>query len=88
MLKFVSALFKPEIFVVRADSFQEYEILDWTKLEAFADNKLNVSEMVISVFDKEENMLVTRIFFFSQNVFKSPSPLEAILSQDFCGEGF
>ena len=31
------------------------KILDWTKLKAFADNKLNVAEMVTSVIDRIEN---------------------------------
>ena len=27
------------------------KILDWSKLKAFADDKLNVTKMIISVFD-------------------------------------
>ena len=52
------------------------KILDVTKLKAFADDKIKVAQMTISVFDKvktlweKEKMLVTRIFSFSYNVLK------------------
>ena len=45
-------------------------------LKAFADDKINVSQIMISVFDRVENivvmekMLVTSIFTFSHNIFK------------------
>ena len=32
-------------------------MLDWTKLKAFADNKLDVSKMMISVYDWAENIV-------------------------------
>ena len=31
------------------------KFLDWTKLKAFADDKVNVAEMMISLFDRIEN---------------------------------
>ena len=31
------------------------KILDMTKLKAFADDKLNIAEMMISIFDRVEN---------------------------------
>ena len=31
------------------------KFLDMSKLKAFADNKLNVAEMTVFLFDKEEN---------------------------------
>ena len=34
--------------------FPHHKILDQTKLKAFADNKLNVTKMIISVFDRVE----------------------------------
>ena len=37
--------------------FPHDKILDWTKLKAFADYKLNVTKMVISVFDRVENIV-------------------------------
>ena len=40
-------------------------ILDWTKLKAFADDKLKVARMMISLFDRVEDIAVTSIFFFS-----------------------
>ena len=52
-------------------------ILDCTKLKAFADVKLNDAKMMISLFYRVENivgkekMLVTSIFSFSLNVFQS-----------------
>ena len=45
-------------------------------IQGIADNKYNVAQMMISVFDRVETswekkkMLVTSIFFFSHNVFK------------------
>ena len=30
--------------------------LDWSKLEAFAENKLNVAEITMSVFDSDKNI--------------------------------
>ena len=72
--------------------FPHNKILDLTKLKAFADDKLNVTKMVISVFDRVENMVgrgeiaCTRNFSFSHNVFKR------LLSQrrqkvSLCGNG-
>ena len=52
-------------------------ILDLTKLIALADDKINVTHVIISLFDSVENiavkkkMLVTSIFFFSQ-CFRKP----------------
>ena len=51
------------------------KILDWTKLKAFADDKLKTASMMISLYDRAENivregeMLVNSIFSFSYNVF-------------------
>ena len=48
----------------------------WTKLKAFADDKLDVTKMIISVYDKVENSVgkgeiaCTSNFSFSNNVFK------------------
>ena len=66
--------------------------LDQTKLKAFADDKLDVTKMVIYVFDRIENIVgngeiaCTSNFFFSHNVFKR------LLSQtrrkvSLCGNG-
>ena len=32
-----------------------HKILDMTKLKAFADNKLNIAKMMISLFERAEN---------------------------------
>ena len=72
--------------------FPHDKILDLTKLKAFADEKLNVSKMIISVFDRVENIVgkgeiaCTSNFSFSHNVFKR------LLSQrrqkvPLCGNG-
>ena len=51
------------------------KIFDQTKLIAFADNKLNVTKLIFSVFDKVENIVgkgeiaCTSNFSFSHNVF-------------------
>ena len=37
--------------------FPHGKILDQTKLKAFADDKLNVTKMIISVFDRIENIV-------------------------------
>ena len=68
------------------------KILDQTKLKAFADDKLNVINMIISVFDRVENIVgkgeiaCTSNFSFSHNVFNR------LLSQthqkvSLCGNG-
>ena len=31
--------------------------MDWTKLKAFADDKLNEAEMITSVFDRKGNIV-------------------------------
>ena len=37
--------------------FPHNKILDQTKLKAFGDNKLNVTKMIISAFDRVENIV-------------------------------
>ena len=50
--------------------------LDQTKLKAFAEDKLNVTKMIVSMFDRIENIVgkgeiaCTSNFSFSHNVFK------------------
>ena len=72
--------------------FPHDKISDQTKLKAFADNKLNVTKMIISVFDRVQNMVgkgeiaCTSNFSFSHLVFKG------LLSQRrqkvlLCGNG-
>ena len=57
--------------------FPNDKILDQTKLKAFADDKLNVTKMIISVFDRVENIVgkgeiaCTSNFSFSLDVFKN-----------------
>ena len=53
------------------------KISDWSKLKAFADDKLDVVKVMISLFDRVEftvgkgENLVTSIFSFSHSVFQS-----------------
>ena len=72
--------------------FPHDKILDQTKLKAFADEKLNVTKMIISVFDRVEKIVgkgeiaCTSNFSFSHNVF------ERLFSQthqkvSLCGNG-
>ena len=57
--------------------FPHDKILDQTKLTAFAGDKLNITKMIISVFDRVEKIVgkgeiaCTSNFSFSHNVFKS-----------------
>ena len=39
------------------NSLPNDQILDVTKLKAFADDKINVAQMLLSVFDKIENVV-------------------------------
>ena len=62
--------------MVSDSPFPPNKILDQTKLKAFADDKLNVTKMIISVVDRVENIVGKREiacksnFSFSHNVFK------------------
>ena len=53
------------------------KILALTKLKVFADDKFNVAEEMNAVFDskdiveKEKMLLVTSVFSFTHNLFKS-----------------
>ena len=62
------------------NSFPCDKILDQTKLKAFADDKLDVTKMIISVIDRVENIVekgeiaCTSNFSFSHKVFKRLVP--------------
>ena len=72
--------------------FPHDKVLDQTKLKAFADNKLNVTEMIISVFDRVENIVgkrenaYTSNFSFSHNVLKR-LPSQRRQKVSVCGNG-
>ena len=40
-----------------SNSLPNNKILDWSKLKAFADNKIKVAKMMISVFNRVENIV-------------------------------
>ena len=82
----------PQIVYQPFNPFPHDKILDQTKLKAFADDKLNVTKMIIPVFDIVENIVgkgeiaCTSNFSLSQNIFKR------LLSQtrqkvSLCGNG-
>ena len=56
--------------------FTKWQNLDWSKLKACADDKINITENLKYVFERQktmwekEKMLGTSIFLFSLNVFK------------------
>ena len=58
------------------NSLPNNKILDWSKLKAFADDNINMTQKLKYVLERLENIVgkgenaVTSIFFFSHNVFK------------------
>ena len=87
---FSNNVFNRPLFQV--NPFPHDKILDQTKLIAFVDDKLNVTKMIISAFDRVENIVgrgeiaCTSNFSFSHNDFKR------LLSQtrqkvSLCGNG-
>ena len=59
-------------------ALEENKILDWSKLKAFADSKINVNEKLKFGLQKEENFIGkgenndNQHFLLFYNVFKSP----------------
>ena len=45
------------IFIICINSLPNDKILDWSKLKAFADDKINVLKMMIFIFDRIENIV-------------------------------
>ena len=64
------------VILKRVNPFPNDKILDQTKLKAYADDKLNITKMMISVFDRVENIVekgeiaCESNFSFSHNVLK------------------
>ena len=52
------------------NSLPKDKFLDWTKLKAYADNNINVTEKLKFVLGRVENIGKRRNFSFSHNVFK------------------
>ena len=62
------------------------KISDWSKLKAFADDKLNVTQNIKVVFHRIEN-IVRKEENAGYNVFKRPfSPVRQ--KSSLCGKGF
>ena len=67
-----------DLCTVAFDPLPNNNILDVSKMEAFADDKLKVARLMISLFDsegnivgKEENTGYQNFLFFPCSVFKS-----------------
>ena len=43
------------MFLLSLKSLPKRKILDWSKLKVFADDKMNIAQMMISAFDSVEN---------------------------------
>ena len=69
-------IFSMNISTITFNPFPHKKILDQAKLKAFADNKLNVTKLIISVCDRIENIVgkgeiaCTSNFSFAHNVLK------------------
>ena len=60
----------------------DYKILDRTKLKAFADDKLNVTKMIIFVFNRAENIVGKE-----KLLVQAISPFPTIFSKGFFPRG-
>ena len=60
------------------NSFPHDKIMDQTKLKAFADDKLNVTKMIVSVFDRVENIVEKE-----KLLVQAISPFSTIFSKGF-----
>ena len=56
MRKITNSLFATIIPLFGLKPLPDDKILDQTKYKAFADDKLNITKMIISVFDKVVNI--------------------------------
>ena len=64
--------------------FPHNKILDQTKLKAFADDKVNVAKMIISVFDRVENIVGKGEIACTRNCLCKQFPLfSTMLSKGF-----
>ena len=58
--------------LMKLSSVPNNKILDVTRLKAFADDKINVAQIMISVFDWVENIVGKEENAGFHNVFKRP----------------
>ena len=72
------------------NSLSDDKILDVTNLKAFADDKLNVAKMKISLYDRVENIVGgkgknagNRHFLLFPQCFPKPSSLGSLKNQDY-----
>ena len=81
---------------VMLNPFPHDKNLNQIKLKAFADEKLDITKMIISVFDRVENMVgkrefaCTSNFSFSHDVFKRlyfPDPSKDVIVWEWVRPG-
>ena len=65
----------------RVNPLPDDKILDQTKLKAFADDKLNVTKIIISVLDRVENIVGKGEIAFTSNFSFSHYAFKRLLSQ-------
>ena len=63
------------------NSLPNDKILDWSKLKAFADDKLKVAKIIISVYDSVENIVGKGENADSSNSSFSHNAFNELLSQ-------
>ena len=81
-----------ENIVGKGENATHDKILDPTKLKAFVDDKLNVTKMIIYVFDRLENIVGKREIACTNNCSFSHNVFKRLLSQtrqqvSLCGNG-
>ena len=64
----------PFVALLPYNPFPQDKILDQTKLKVFADDKLDVAKMVISVFDTVANIVRKQFLLFPQCFQKASFP--------------
>ena len=67
-------------------SLPDDKISDWSKLKAYADDKINMTEKLKFVLKRVENIVVTSIFCFFPQFFQR-LPLKGHLKTRWCSKG-
>ena len=88
---FMLCTVKPVLETTCISPLSNGKILDWSKLKAFADDKINVAEMMISLSDMVENIVGKgenagyQYFLLCPQCFQMPS-LSGSLKVGLCGK--
>ena len=64
------------------NSLPNEKSLDWSKIKAFADDMMNITQMMISVFDRVQNIVGKGENVGIPTMFSKGFPLKVIESQD------